>query len=471
MVECLDASDLEVLSSPLQTYFSDLHSWLDESPFQVVLAGVALVAGLFSLWDGMGSWRRLFIVCAMAGSASVARYEAKEWSLDLVSEVMLMVQASFSIALAAHVGFSGFQVLFGAIMGFLGAYSCGGWARNLHDQAPSLAFFWYLLGTVFGILVFVIWRKPVLASAAPLFGGLLVSSSVCWLLSWGGAALHGGQGLPILPPGRLPYLDAAEALIDPAGPAALAGHGACTLLAAVIHGGADSRRPPAILCLVSCIIVTTLASATGFAMGDSGGETRWWSVFGCLLWGPLAAAAAWFQMGQIDKDDGVDLQRDIYASVDSISSSIQDRLPDRLPGSSNGRGLSPTARGLSPTARAFHGYASSGSGGSGGGLRGVLGFGRASASNAVRASDEGTYRASEDAPGRYVINQDPTYVSPSSVVPMYDDEITDELRTGEVVSVLEVRRTEDRVRARIKDPPGWISLVNLESGVRFATRA
>ena len=70
-----------------------------------------------------------------------------------------------------------------------------------------------------------------------------------------------------------------------------------------------------------------------------------------------------------------------------------------------------------------------------------------------------------------MINFDPTYVSPTSVVPQYDDEITDELRTGEVVSVLEVRRTEDRVRARIKDPPGWISLVNLESGVRFATRA
>ncbi|CAK0858707.1 unnamed protein product [Prorocentrum cordatum] len=231
--------------------------------------------------------------------------------------------------------------------------------------------------------------------------------------------------------------------------------------AAVVHGGADSRRPLAVACLVSCIIVTMLASATGFAVGNSGEETRWWSVFGCLLWAPLAAVAAWCQMGQIDKDDGVDLQRDIYASVDSISSSIQDRFP----GSSGAGG-----RGLSPTARAFHGYASSGSGGSGGGLRGALGFGRAGAGGAARV-DEGTYRASEDAPGRYVINMDPTYVSPSSVVPVYDDEITDELRTGDVVSVLEVRRTQERVRARIKDPPGWISLVNLESGARFATRA
>merc|ERR1712032_968535 len=76
-----------------------------------------------------------------------------------------------------------------------------------------------------------------------------------------------------------------------------------------------------------------------------------------------------------------------------------------------------------------------------------------------------------DAPGRYVISQDPTYVSASSVVPQYDDEIEEELHAGEHVVVLEVRRMEGRLRARIKDPPGWISIVNLETGIRFATRA
>lgn len=457
MSECVE----QVLTSPLHAYFSALHTWLDGSPFQAAIATCALAAGVCSLWDGPGTWRRLFIVCAMGGSASIARYEAKEWDLDLVSEVMLMVQAAFSMALASHVGFGGFQVLFGAAMGFLGAYSCGGWARNLDDSLPSLAWFWYTFGVIFGMLVFVIWRKPLLAAAAPLFGAFLVTPSVCWLISWASASAHPEQATLLwLPPPDMPFVDAALELVDPAGPAAMAGHSACTLLAAVIHGGSDARRLPAIVCLVSTVLVTMLASVTGLGVPHAALEHRWWSAFGCLLWAPLAAAAAWRQMGQIGEEEGVDLQRDIYASYASFNNNLQDRLP--MASAPDGDGA------LSPTARAFHGYMSAGSIG---GLRDAMGFGSSGAAGRRPEAGGGGQQTPADAPGRYVINQDPTFVSASSVVPVYDDEITDELGAGEMVVVLEVRQTVDRVRARIKDPPGWISLVNLETGTRLATRA
>lgn len=74
-----------------------------------------------------------------------------------------------------------------------------------------------------------------------------------------------------------------------------------------------------------------------------------------------------------------------------------------------------------------------------------------------------------DRPGRYVIVHDQTFVSKTVVVPA-EEEIIDVLVEGSEVLILEVvRRDEDkRVRGRIEAPSGWISLLDTETGYRWA---
>lgn len=76
-------------------------------------------------------------------------------------------------------------------------------------------------------------------------------------------------------------------------------------------------------------------------------------------------------------------------------------------------------------------------------------------------------KAAEDAPGPY------TLIKAAGVMPTLHTakgSVTRELRVGDVINVVEVVRLEEekRVRARVEDPPGWISLLNMESGTRWA---
>merc|ERR1712039_810351 len=76
----------------------------------------------------------------------------------------------------------------------------------------------------------------------------------------------------------------------------------------------------------------------------------------------------------------------------------------------------------------------------------------------------------EETPGVYLISHDKAAVTPGVQIGS-DDAVIGKLDFGTAVNVLEIRRTEEnRVRARIEYPPGWISLVNTENGKRWAQR-
>lgn len=70
-----------------------------------------------------------------------------------------------------------------------------------------------------------------------------------------------------------------------------------------------------------------------------------------------------------------------------------------------------------------------------------------------------------DAPGRYVIIHEGTLVRSTISMIGSDEEMLGTLKEGTVVEVVEVRTVvaEGRVRGRITEPAGWISLRDLES--------
>mmetsp|Transcript_29565 Transcript_29565/g.53718 ORF Transcript_29565/g.53718 Transcript_29565/m.53718 type:complete len:1185 (+) Transcript_29565:95-3649(+) len=88
----------------------------------------------------------------------------------------------------------------------------------------------------------------------------------------------------------------------------------------------------------------------------------------------------------------------------------------------------------------------------------------------TKTLDSGGLDEAQDAPGIYAI------VRPAAVVPTVHmsgtKEIHISLKAGDIVEVLEVVRhdTENRLRGRIANPPGWISLLDLEDSYRWAER-
>jgi len=78
----------------------------------------------------------------------------------------------------------------------------------------------------------------------------------------------------------------------------------------------------------------------------------------------------------------------------------------------------------------------------------------------------------EDSPGVYVITHHNTFVSDEAKIPPSEQEVTAKLEEGREVSVLEVVEVpeQNRIRARIQNPPGWISLMNVKEGHRWAKK-
>ncbi|CAE6958157.1 unnamed protein product [Symbiodinium sp. CCMP2592] len=88
-----------------------------------------------------------------------------------------------------------------------------------------------------------------------------------------------------------------------------------------------------------------------------------------------------------------------------------------------------------------------------------------------KAASVTTAGTCQDQPGRYVIIHDSTFVSETPAVPREEDVVTI-VRAGTTVEVVEVLREESqtRVRGRITFPQGWISLLDVASGYRWACR-
>jgi len=78
----------------------------------------------------------------------------------------------------------------------------------------------------------------------------------------------------------------------------------------------------------------------------------------------------------------------------------------------------------------------------------------------------------EDSPGMYVITHNNTFVSEDARIPPSEHEVRHRLEEGREIRVLEVVQVpeQNRVRARIQNPPGWISLKDVKLGHRWANK-
>lgn len=77
---------------------------------------------------------------------------------------------------------------------------------------------------------------------------------------------------------------------------------------------------------------------------------------------------------------------------------------------------------------------------------------------------------SADGPGQYVVIKDTGFASETADFPGSQDGMA-YIRAGAIVEVVEVGgQKPDRLQGRILSPPGWISLLDIESGYRWACK-
>eukprot|EP00913_Durusdinium_trenchii_P026452 g24818.t1 len=254
-------------------------------------------------------WENIVIAGISLGTAWLVHFEAEHWNLapNLIGQLLLMLAAGGTAALAAHSGFEGSQVLIGAVLGFLGAVYCGiaSWAQSADGALPGFALSWYCAGSAFGVWVFTSWRKPLLATLAPLFGSYLVVTGI-------GSLLSHSLDLPVLPQHGAPWSLGALVLLGPLGLSALPWYGACALLAASLHG---CKRPTiAVMVLVAYIVLVALgALVAGMECHRDGKRSdgsdcpkmlavpgQWkWQLLGCSAWAVLAAWCGYRQLSAL----------------------------------------------------------------------------------------------------------------------------------------------------------------------------
>merc|ERR1719189_1381911 len=153
-----------------------------------------------------------------------------------------MFQVAFVTGIAIQSGFDGFQVLFGALVGGLCCFGCGGWARGLDHYVPGFAMLWYTMGAMLGAFTFTIWQRPVLVTLGPLAGGFLAASGLECLAARLCALDGGAHGPSLLPHPAAPWSGVAGELLA-LGPG-VAAHAACSAVAALVYksGEGDTRR-------------------------------------------------------------------------------------------------------------------------------------------------------------------------------------------------------------------------------------
>lgn len=277
--------------TPVAMYLSSLYKSFREYRQQALIAAVALAVGALCSWDGPRVWQALFTSTMVAAATSLARIESEAWNLDMVSELLLMFQAAFATGVAIQSGFDGFQVLFGTVVGFMGCYGIGGWARVVDHYVNGFALLWYTAGAMLGALVLTIWQRPVLVTLGPLLGGFLVTAGLESMACLTAGAVS-KKPVTVLPPFHEPWIHIARDLLFIVGPGAFAFHGACAVLATVVYRATviDDRRIPAVCCIMACIVVAAAIAAV---------EGIWWIVCACLLWAVITGLATYRQLGML----------------------------------------------------------------------------------------------------------------------------------------------------------------------------
>eukprot|EP00930_Biecheleria_cincta_P087491 TRINITY_DN76718_c0_g1_i1.p1 TRINITY_DN76718_c0_g1~~TRINITY_DN76718_c0_g1_i1.p1 ORF type:complete len:591 (+),score=106.29 TRINITY_DN76718_c0_g1_i1:39-1811(+) len=303
---------LNSTSSPVAAYTRGMSDWLQQSPYQVLIALAALLSGAVCAWNGPGVWQAVFILGVSLGAAAMVRFELQLRHLapNAFAEGLLILTVTLIIALAAHSGFEGSQVMLGAALGFSGAMVSGAWAQGLDASLPGTSLGWYCVGSCIGVWVFSTCRRPLLATMGPLLGSYLVVASLGYML---GRLVATGdtesRPWPFLPLPDQPWPASAAVLLGPLGSGAWPWHGLCALLAALLDG--CRRRTLAVALLISYIALTALGGlVVGMQCKSDGKRTdgsncpsqfaaidRWqWQLVGCIAWAVLAAAAGWRQL-------------------------------------------------------------------------------------------------------------------------------------------------------------------------------
>lgn len=307
---CLALGSLANTStSPIGIYSHSFRSWIDDAPYQTAIALLAVVVGLFCLWDGPSIWHMLFTITIACLGSGIAHYEIKTsgFALNTFFQCLLMLEVGATIGWAVHCGFEGSQVLFGVSLGTLGAYGVGGWARALDSVAPGISLLWYSAGAALGLLIYTVWRRPVLATSAPLLGGLLVSSGIGLVASRSYALTaqldhgHPAPGISWLPPADASWIDVVESLLGRGGGASLAGLCGCALCAAVMHSIQHDRVSTVLIVVAGIVFSALTSSACNMAHLDCPAwlapTVNWrWLLVGSTTWSLITAVAAWRQL-------------------------------------------------------------------------------------------------------------------------------------------------------------------------------
>mmetsp|Transcript_39907 Transcript_39907/g.127909 ORF Transcript_39907/g.127909 Transcript_39907/m.127909 type:complete len:533 (-) Transcript_39907:96-1694(-) len=309
---CGDLANLtSSVSSPGTEYLRRLDTWLREECSQPACAFAVVLLGAFCAWDGPKFWKALFTGAVALVVGCVAVYESGQQELPLISQTSVVAQAVGIAMLATWSGFEGTQVVLGAVMGYIGAFGFGGWARFLDEHLPGgFAVLWYSVGASFGILVVTKLRRSLLAAFAPLLGGFLLTVGVGTLASHGLAFFTDQDDFTPLPLSSMSLPAVAGALLGEDRKVALAGNGLCIGLVVLLQANQTRPRPVAVLCLVTCAMLTAAAAAMGPECRHFDGpvhcpawmkapndDTWQWTVLGCGTWAVITASSAWRQLG------------------------------------------------------------------------------------------------------------------------------------------------------------------------------
>jgi len=193
-----------------------------------------------------------------------------------------------------NTGFDGSQLVFGILVGLLGAWGSSTWMDELEEAMHGIKLLVYSQGATLGCLVFTVWRPLFLKTLSPLVGGFLVASGLGAMLSRGLMAATGRSSL-ILPPSSMDWATGADCLLGTRGRGCLLGAFGCGLVALIFMGfGGARRKLLAISTLLAYIIVNAIFGAA--LRADAVGASRAWPFFGALLWALGTAASAWRQL-------------------------------------------------------------------------------------------------------------------------------------------------------------------------------
>lgn len=241
----------------------------------------------------------------------------------MVSRGVVLAQASVAAAGAVYVGFDGSQIVFGSLIGLLGAWGSSSWTEELEDHMHGIRLLVFSQGAILGCLVFTVWRPLFLKTLAPLVGGFLVASGLGAMLSRGVMAVSGRDSLLILPPPSMDWATGADCLLGTRGRGCLLWAFTCGLLALIFMGfGGARRRILAILTLLAYVIANTVFGAAFRA--DAVGAPRAWPFFGCLLWAVGTAASAWRQLSITDEAEIRESFDNAMGSIRSMKDNVKD---------------------------------------------------------------------------------------------------------------------------------------------------